>query len=196
MNSYFHALNTSSFNTKPVLSKVYHSNCVNMDTPAIEVMDDFTQFNPVAVHYLFSYEHIKDVLTDTHSEYALIEDNQGLVVGLLPITDLMGLRSMIRAVEFRQPLKDLVGRDLMTSITDIPVLEMDDIERSKVGDVVFTFKKHFINYLSVVDDSYRLRGIFSARKLSKALDMQLDVGIQSQSVIEIAQAINGFAIDL
>ena len=192
MTSFYHALETSRLSQKPVLSEMGRNTVVNLDSPALDIMEDFAVAKPIKLADHTPYERIKELLFDTHADYAFVSDSQKAIIGFVPIEDLLGLRAMARANEVKLKLKELTARDLMEPIRDLPVIRMADVSHSKVGDILYTFKHQLEEYIVVVEDDFpSLRGIFCARAINRALGLSIQSRFQAKSASDIAQIING-----
>lgn len=192
MTSYYHAIETSRLNEKPVLCAMAKRNTINLDSPAVELMEDFTSIKPVNLSDAMPYEKVREFLFDTHSSYAFVTNQQKKVIGFIPIEDLLGLHAMTRANECNLKLRELSARDLMEPIRSLPVASMDEVARSKVGDILHTFRHQVEDFLVVTEsESPAIRGLFSARALNQALGLSSETRFQARTVSDLAQIING-----
>lgn len=192
MTGYYHAIDTTLLNKKPILAVKDQPADISLDSPAIELMEDFTVTKPLKVSDQLAYGHVKEILFDTHSDHLLVHDQQQQIIGFIPIEDIMGIRSMMRAHEYQQRLHDLSARDLMEPIHSLPALSLVDVRRANLGDIVATFKQCGASYLVVMDEANeKIVGLFSSRYISRVLGMKVESGFQAMSVAEIAQAITG-----
>ena len=192
MTSFYHSLETSRLSEKPVLSEMGKNTLLNLDSPALEIMEDFTSVKPINLPDHMPYEKIREILFDTHGNYAFVTNSQKHVIGFIPIEHLVGLRAMTRANELNLKLKELTARELMEPIGDMPAIRLSQVRRSKLGDILSTFKHQVDEYLVVTeDDSPSIRGLFSARAINHALGLGTQTRFQARTVSDMARVING-----
>jgi hypothetical protein len=192
MTSFYHSIETSRLSEKPVLSEMGKNTLVNLDSPAIDLMEAFTSVKPINLQDHMPYEKIREILFETHANYGFVTNSQKKVIGFIPIEHLVGLRAMTRANELNIKLKELTARDLMEPIGDMPTIRLSQVNRSKLGDVLHTFKHQVDEYLVVTeDDSPSIRGLFSARAINHALGLSNQTRFQARTVSDMAQIING-----
>ncbi|MDX1695846.1 MAG: hypothetical protein R3208_18930 [Ketobacteraceae bacterium] len=188
----YHAIATTPLNKKPCLVDSLQRSDLSMDSPATDLMEDFSVTRPLKISDQLPYEHVREILFDTHSDYLLVEDSRHQIVGIIPIEDLMGVRAMIRAQACRQRLQELCARDLMEPVNTLPAVSLSAVRRSIAGNIVATFKHHAANYLLVTNETGdQVLGLFNSRAVSRNLGIKVEGNFQAMSVAEIAQAITG-----
>lgn len=192
MNTAFEVVTTLDLTAKPTLCDTDTPKATSLQSPAISLMDNYGLASPLKVSDEVSYDHVQEILADTHSQYLLVEDSAGRISGLVGVEHVTGIRSMIRAQERQQRIRELNAGDLMEAIDNLPTISLKQAMRAKLGDLVATFEKTSSDYVLVMDPSGQsLRGLFSARAISRNLKMPINPGYQARSVADIALAITG-----
>lgn len=112
--------------------------------------------------------------------------------GLITSDELHSERPVVRALAAGQRHADLKVRDLMTRITDWPMVDFRDVVYARVGDIVASLQAAGKHYLLVGEraDEYapvRLRGLFSANRIGRALGTPLEVDLLSRNFAELEQ---------
>ena len=192
MNSNYRTIETTRISGKTQLCSPRAPNELSLDANAEEFLIDFSITRPVTIADSLSYDQAKEILLDTHSEYALIEDREHNLVCLLTLKDLIGLYSMIRAEEYHQPLRSLTTRELMQAVDQLPAISRDSLGGYKLGDVISTLKKKGANYLLVTGASdASLLGLFSVDAVGAALGEKIEIGFHATSSADFARVVNG-----
>ena len=117
----------------------------------------------------------------------------GSTVGVITAGDLQSERPVVRALQAGQRHQDLRVGDVMTPLAEWPLVDFSALARARVGDVVETLRAHGRPYLLVVDCSGgppRLRGLFSASRVGRALGMPLADDLKSRSFAELEVALH------
>lgn len=192
MNSNYRTIGTTRLSGKTRLCAPRVPEQLSLEANAAEFLVDFSLSRPVIISDSLGYDQAREILLDTHSEYALIEDREHNLVGLLTLKDLLGLYSMIRAEEYHQPLKSLTTRELMQPIDQLTAIGRDTVDGYKLGDVISTFKEKGVNYLLVTGaNEASLHGLFSADAIGAALGEKIEIGFHATSLADFARVING-----
>lgn len=167
---------------------------VRVDSPAVEVMTDL-RLVPAAT-----------IDADTHMDVAhqamiargvrslLVTDRRDEVVGLVTARDLLGERPL-QAVRNRGVRHEEVRvRDIMTPHDAIEVIDMADVLRARVGNVVETLRQSGRQHALVVDDDslsgrQMVRGIFSLSQIARQLGIPLHTTEVARTFAEIEEVI-------
>ncbi len=172
---------------------------VTADSPALEVMTDFKL---VAAATIDSETHV-DVAN--HAMIArgvrslLVVDASGMVVGVVTAADILGERPMQVVLNRGVRHQDLRVCDIMTSQSQIEVLQMRDVLKSEVGNIVETLKcsgrQHALVVESdVVSDRQLVRGIFSASQVARQLGVPFHAQEVASTFAQIETAMMGGVI--
>src|SRR5579871_6148390 len=142
------------------------------DDPALCVMTDFRELNPVTVSESATIddalEHMKHA--GVRSAFAI----QGqLVVGLITAYDITGEKHMQHMLSVVSSRPEVLVRDIMQRVEDWRVVDMKDIDRAAVVDVARLFDKTHLTHIPVFesanDGEPRLRGLLSAARVNRLL---------------------------
>lgn len=116
----------------------------------------------------------------------------GSAQGLITAGDLQGERPVVRALAAGVRHHELKVGDVMTPIAHWPMVEFDAVARTRIGDVVATLQTHGRGYLLVAERAgaaLRLRGLFSASRIGKALGTPLTEDLKSRNFAELEAAL-------
>lgn len=128
---------------------------------------------------------------------AFVTQGSGSVVGLVTAADLHGERPMLLAGQRGVSHRDLSVADVMTPVSAWVTVDVKNVAKARVGDIVATFQASGHRYLIVTemvstDATLRsvVRGLFSANRAERALGHSIDQDIRSRSFSELAAALS------
>ncbi|MBN2680441.1 CBS domain-containing protein [Acidithiobacillus montserratensis] len=113
----------------------------------------------------------------------LVLDELGVLVGLITARDIMGEKPVRLAAEEHIPRENIQVQSIMVPLGQIDVLDLPEVERSTVGDIVLTLRKASRQHALVREETPRgieIRGIFSVSQIAR----QLGVTLPSNDVVQ------------
>jgi CBS domain containing-hemolysin-like protein len=116
----------------------------------------------------------------------------GQLAGMVTAEDIQGERPILRASSHHVPHQDLTLADVMVPVTQWDVVDMATVRTARLGDVAATLHEHGLRYLLVTQtkqDKTMLRGLFSAHRLSLALQTPIESDLHSRSFAELEQVL-------
>lgn len=165
----------------------------SLHSPALEVMTDFEQVQPVQVSEGMQIDEALEHMKAQHVRLLFANDNRQQLSGIVSAADIVGDKPM--AVMHKQGMsRDQVEvRHLMLARAQIRALTYEQVESAKIGDVMITLKGSGDQHVLVTDVSLagvkRVRGIISASDISRYLRISFDVMYQAKSFSEIERVI-------
>ena len=155
---------------------------VGLDDSALAVMTDFERVSAVLIRPDDGIDEANQRMIQRGVRLLLVTDAQRNVVGLITANDILGEKPMQIITERGGRRHDIVVRDIMTPQDRLEVLEMRDVQRARVGQVVATLKESARQHALVVDRDgngrQRVRGMFSVTQIAR----QLGVSIQAHEI--------------
>lgn len=141
---------------------------------ATSVMTDFSERHSVTVAAGASLDSALEHMKHTGVRCAFVLDATGQrVIGMITAYDIMGDRPMQIAQASGVSRAELTVRNVMHALPDCPVLDLDDVARSTVGDIMELFEESGLTHIPVVESNgggkRRLRGMFSASRIRRVL---------------------------
>jgi hypothetical protein len=89
---------------------------------------------------------------------------------------------------------DILVRDVMTVQRELEVLSLEDVSKSRVGDILATLKAHGRQHAIVVeenaDGSQIVRGLFSATQIARQLGVKVKTAEVAKVFAEIEAAVS------
>ena len=158
---------------------------VRLDSPAIEVMTDLCRVGAVTIGGSASIDEANRTMMSRRVRALFVVDDARQILGILTATDLLGERP-IQFAQSRGIRHDEVNvRDIMTPADRLELLDIRDVERARVGDLVATLRQVGRQHALAVDmtatPQRTVCGIFSLTQIARQL------GIPQQQTHDIAQ---------
>jgi CBS domain-containing protein len=157
---------------------------VRLDSPAIEVMTDLCRVGAVTIGEAASIGEANRTMMSRHVRALFVVDDGRDILGILTATDILGERP-IQFAQSRGIRHDEVSvRDIMTPADRLELLDIRDVRRARVGDLVATLKLVGRQHALAVDTTAPQKtvcGIFSVTQIARQL------GIPPQHTHDIAQ---------
>jgi len=169
-------------------------NPVTEESPAIEVMTDFSQITPVTAEASYSLDHALDRMKTLGVRMLLVTDEHDDICGVITSYDLQSEKPVRHARETGMTHQQMNIGMIMTPITTMPAVNLDYVRRSLVRHVVNTIKEldrpHMLVIETLEDGRQRIRGLFSSSQIGKVLGRRIYEPLKaSNSLAEIMQHI-------
>lgn len=166
--------------------------CTN-DTPAIELMTDFSRVDPVAVtagtRIDDAHEHMK--LEGVRS--ALVTGSGGELLGFVSSSDINGEVPVQLQQSRSLPRAEVTVSDIMLRLDQIPAVKLRDVSAARVGDLTETFKQVGRHHVLVLSEGQAgdvsICGMFSSRDIARALDVEVTPSRRAMTFVELWSAL-------
>lgn len=167
---------------------------VPLDSPALDVMTDFSLVAPATVERSASLATANDYMVTRGVRSLFVAAPDGRVEGLITTTDLLG-EAPLRVGRARGVRRhELAVCDVMTSVEDIVALKLEDVRSAKVGHVVASLKQagrhHELVAETLPGGQIRIRGMFSVSQIARQLGMPLQIAELARTFAEIEQVLS------
>jgi len=161
---------------------------VRLDSPAIEVMTDLRRTGAVTIGPDASIDDANRTMQSRRVRALFVVDEGRNILGILTATDILGERP-IQFAHSRGIHHDEVSvRDIMTHADRLELLDIRDVERVRVGDLVATLRLAGRQHALAVEMTGRnvpsqktVCGIFSVTQIARQL------GLPPQQTHDIAR---------
>lgn len=142
--------------------------------PAISLMTDFRWHSSVTVLENDTIDAALDHMKHTGVRCAFVVDGRmSSVVGMLTAYDITGEKPVQIMRATSTPRSGILVKDIMSRISDWRVLQLAEVERAKVSDVLNLFRDSNVTHIPVVeataDKQFHVRGLLSFAKVKRLL---------------------------
>jgi len=168
---------------------------VKEDSPAILVMTDLRYQSAVTVEPNVSIDWALQCMKTSGVRLLFVVNGDKQVLGLITATDIQGEKPLQFHQELHLRYEEIMVRDIMTPQPQLEVLNMEDVMRASVGDIVATLRSVGRRHALVLDEDPRcdrpaIRGIFSVSQISKQLNRVIETAEVAQTFAEVEAALN------
>jgi predicted transcriptional regulator len=150
---------------------------VQIDSPASEVMTDLRAVNAVTISPDDSIDVANRVMIDKRVRALfVVDDATRHMLGVVTASDILGERPLQVAQQLDVHRGDLVVRDIMTVADKLEVLDLHDVVRARVGNIVATLQQSGRQHALAVEvaeggdaGAITVCGIFSLTQIARQL---------------------------
>ena len=172
----------------------YPSN-VTLDSPAQDVMTDLKKVRAITVEPTFSISAANMKMIHAGVRLLLVTNGVGTIIGLITATDILGEKPMQYMINAGGLYEDIQVQHIMTPREALEVLQMTDVAKAQVGNIVETLKRCGRQHALVVDADKKtnktcVRGIFSSTQIGRQMGVKLDVYEVVHSFAELGQVLS------
>jgi CBS domain protein len=158
---------------------------VRLDSSALDVMTDLRRIGAVTIGEGALIEEANRTMMSRRVRALFVIDDARHLLGILTATDILGERP-IQFAQSRGIHHDEVSvRDIMTHADRLEILDIRDVERARVGDLVATLKlvgrQHALAVEMATAPQKTICGIFSLTQIARQL------GVPPQQTHDIAR---------
>lgn len=165
---------------------------VTMEHPATDVMTDLRRVKVVTAEPELGIDDALQKMWHTGVRLLIVTDASDHVLGLITARDIMGEKPVSYISRQRVSRRDILVEHIMTPREDIEALDMGDVERACVGDIVCTLQDAGRQHALVLErgGDTAVRGIFSLTQIGHQLGVDIPAGGLVQSFAEIEALLN------
>ena len=168
---------------------------LNVESPALDCMTDLKHVCAATIEPEATLDAANQTMIERGVRLLLVVDRSRLVLGLISANDILGEKPLLFIRERGIRRQDVLVRDIMIPQHQLEVLKMEDVHRARVGHVVATLKKSGHQHavvvdVSVVDQTQKVRGIFSATQVARQLGVTIQTTEMARTFAEIESALS------
>ena len=166
---------------------------VSLDSPAVQVMTDLTRVPVETVSLEAPIAEANRLMIQRAIRLLLAIDAGRQIAGLLTARDILGEKPMLHMQRHGVRYEEIRVVDIMTPRDAVDVLDMADVARARVGDIVLTLKRAGRQHALVTEADgngrQRVRGIFSASQIARQAGISIDPDELAKTFAQIEAAL-------
>lgn len=170
---------------------------VSMDSPALEVMTDFTQTWAVTVTSGMLIDAALQRMKDHGVRMLLVVAEDDEIIGLVTAKDIQGERPIMLVRDGGLIRAEITVAQIMVPQSAIDVITLSSLRNAQVGHVVATMRALERQHALVVEVNestreHRVRGVISTTNLNKQLGQNVDaIMTGAHSLAELQHTVGG-----
>lgn len=148
---------------------------LDMDSPATEFFTDFKKHRPLTIEGDTPALDAAMLMRRSHARMKLVTDANGELIGTITIDDLSDVNLMVRVAQGER-LKDVTVSEMMFPKREILAMDIQEIERATIGDVIETLQRTGQSHCLVVDKRRdHIRGLIAASEVERRLHVPIKI---------------------
>lgn len=162
--------------------------------PGIILMTDFRRTTPYQISSEALLSEIDAKMLACEVRLLFVKDTQNNFIGIVTLTDLKGEKALLYANQTSTPIVEITARDIMTPLSQLEAIPLDQVMKSTISDIVKTQRHGHRIHMLVLDTSEnknRICGILSISRTSRLLGIDdLSPSQQAKTFSQINQALS------
>lgn len=166
---------------------------ISLEDPASSMMTDFNHIRPFATTADASIEQINNKMIACGVRLLFVAERDEVLLGLVTYNDIFGEKPLQYIQEHGGKREEITALDIMTPMSRLESLELSDILRSRVGDIIETMKTSGRQHVLVTEDQLdgrqMINGMFSSTQIEKRLKIQIELSPRANTFADIERAL-------
>jgi predicted transcriptional regulator len=166
---------------------------ISLEDPASSMMTDFNHIRPFATTADASIEQINNKMIACGVRLLFVAERDEVLLGLVTYNDIFGEKPLQYIQEHGGKREEITALDIMTPMSRLESLELSDILRSRVGDIIETMKTSGRQHVLVTEDQpdgrQVINGMFSSTQIEKRLKIQIELSPRANTFADIERAL-------
>lgn len=173
-------------NTRLINSK----QTVSLEDDANKVMTDLTKIKPFTVDASSSIEFANTKMITCGVRLLFVVNTFNELNGLITASDILGEKPILHIQKHGGPREEILVQDVMTPFGKLMTLNMSDVNKSRVGNIVETMKDFARQHILVVDKhddgkNEFVCGLFSTTQIGRQLGMEINLEPKANTFAEV-----------
>ncbi|WP_237132876.1 CBS domain-containing protein [Pseudohongiella sp. O18] len=148
---------------------------LTMSSPAVELFTDFRKHHPLTIEGSTPAVDAQMLMRKAHVKIILVVDSRNEFIGTLNMDDLNEERFLIMVANGER-LQEITVRDMMCPKHSIPALDLEQLRKCSIDDLVTTLKRSGQPHCLVVDRTRdHIRGYISANEVARRLHIPIKI---------------------
>jgi CBS domain-containing protein len=177
------------------LLDAFNPEAVNVNSPAILVMTDLSLVPSATITADATLDEANHSMIVRGVRLLFVVADGDLVAGIITTIDVLGEKPVLVAQSRQSRRSDLRVADVMVPVDKLEALDIEDVKKASVGNIVATLKADGRAHAIVVgqgkDGQQSLLGIFSASQIARQLGVQIHTHEMARTFAEIEAVIAG-----
>lgn len=173
----------------------HHDAAVTMESPAISCMTDLSQIRPLMIDPFATLAEANGRMINFAVRMLFVTQAHQQMIGIITASDILGEKPVKYMHEVGCSHEDILVRDIMTPVATLEALNLTEVERARVGDVVETLRSSGRQHALVVETNATEKiehvcGIFSTSQINRMMNARVEVAEVATSFAAIQSALS------
>ena len=166
---------------------------IGQQDPAFLMMTDFNHVRPFSTTITATIAEINQKMINCGVRLLFVIDNNDALLGLVTYNDIYGEKPVRYLQENGGKRDEISALDIMTPLASLEALEITDVLKARIGDVVETMKttgrQHILVVESHTDGVQTLSGLFSSTQIENRLNMKIELSPRANTFADLERAL-------
>jgi hypothetical protein len=166
---------------------------ITLDDAAFSMMTDFSHTRPFATTANASIEEINTKMIACGVRLLFVAERDEVLLGLVTYNDIFGEKPLQYIKEHGGKREEITALDIMTPMSRLESLQLSDIRRAQVGDIVETMKtsgrQHILVSEEQHDGSQTISGMFSSTQIEQQLKIKIELSPRANTFADLERAL-------
>lgn len=185
--------NLLSSGTLVTLHRRAKSEKVTLEDAAFSVITDFSHIKPFSTSGDASIDEINHKMIACGVRLLFVTEHDEVLLGLVTYNDIFGEKPLQYIQQHGGKREEILARDIMTPLDQLEALQLADISKAHVGDIVETIKssgrQHILVCEEQPDGSHAIKGLFSSTQIENRLGIKIEISPRANSFADIERAL-------
>ena len=166
---------------------------ITLDDAAFSMMTDFSHTRPFATTANASIDEINTKMIACGVRLLFVAERDEVLLGLVTYNDIFGEKPLQYIKEHGGKREEIIVIDIMTPMNRLESLQLSDIRRARVGDIVETMKtsgrQHILVSEEQPDGSQTISGMFSSTQIEQQLKIKIELSPRANTFADLERAL-------
>ncbi len=151
------------------------NHAVSLDTPATDVLTDFTQQKPLVLEDSVTAAEARTLMQRAHVRLKIVVDANNHFLGVVSLQDLDNQSLIKKQAEGFKP-EELRVTDFMRRRSELKAFSYAELAQARIRDVIQALRCSGQQHCLVIDrENHAIRGIISASDLARKLHLPIEI---------------------
>jgi predicted transcriptional regulator len=195
MSKEYQSLNYSSLSSGTLIThnRRGRSTEITLNDAAFSMMTDFSHIRPFTTTADASIEAINTKMIACGVRLLFVAERDEVLLGLVTYNDIFGEKPLKYIQEHGGKREEITALDIMTPMSRLESLQLSDILRARVGDIVETMKtsgrQHVLVTENQPDGSQVISGMFSSTQIENRLKIKIELSPRANTFADLERAL-------
>ena len=173
----------------------HHAAAITEESPAICGMTDLSQIRPLMIDPFATLTNANEWMINYAVRMLFVTQAQQQMIGIITASDILGEKPVKYMHEVNCSHEEILVRDIMTPVSSLEALNLVDVERAQLGDVIETLRISGRQHALVVETGTDAKiehvcGIFSTSHISRLMHARVEIAEVATSFAAIQSALS------
>lgn len=176
----------------------HSSNTAVQEDSALVVMTDLNRIKAFTIEATASIEFANSKMIACGVRLLFVMNGDDVLVGLITASDLFGETPITHMQKHGGLREDILVQDIMTPREKLKTLQLTDVLKARVGDIIETMKDFGRQHILVVDkpdgkSNERICGLFSTTQISRQLGIEINLSPRASTFAEFKSSMESYS---